>query len=52
MIIMCKLKENKAKFGTAFTPSKLLNDKKYKRIIGNDFSEYSFKYLRVNITNF
>ena len=52
MIIIWKLKENKAKFGNSFNPSKLLNDRKYKRIIGKDLRNISFKYLKVYITNF
>tara|TARA_B110000037_G_scaffold215437_1_gene272826 strand:- start:1030 stop:1179 length:150 start_codon:yes stop_codon:yes gene_type:complete len=49
---MCKLKENKAKFGTAFAPSKLLNDRKYKRIIGSNFRDDSLIDLKVYIINF
>tara|TARA_B110000967_G_C18837083_1_gene537325 strand:+ start:456 stop:605 length:150 start_codon:yes stop_codon:yes gene_type:complete len=49
---MWKLKENKTAFGTAFNPSKLLNEIKYKRMIGRDFKNISFRYLKVYIINF
>jgi len=49
---MCKLKENKKKFGISFIPSKLLNDRKYKKIIGRIFSDIFLRYLKVIIANF